>query len=314
MRPRKAFTLIELLVVVAIIALLISILLPSLSRARELSKRLVCASNVKGIGTSCKIYANENEESWPVPEFNTDKTQVKTWNKLPTDAADDTGGSATAPDRTMLSTSVSTQLSTTRAFWMLIRSGDNTPKQYVCPSSGDSVDPTDELDFYYDFFSLSNVSYGYQVPYGPIGTRPGEGLDSRMVVAADKGPMYASGLAESGASALDDIGVNPPSVTVASSPNEWRKFNSPNHGGRGAGEGQNCLYADGHASFERKPVVGVDQDNIYTAMNDGVNQSNDLWRIQGLVPPSSVGGSPWYPGMDVFGTGLFASTDSLIYP
>ena len=65
----KAFTLIELLVVIAIIALLISILLPSLSRARELSKRLVCASNIKGIGTSAKIYANDNNERWMVPAF-----------------------------------------------------------------------------------------------------------------------------------------------------------------------------------------------------------------------------------------------------
>jgi prepilin-type N-terminal cleavage/methylation domain-containing protein len=52
------FTLIELLVVVAIIALLISILLPSLSRARELSKRLVCGSNESGMGKACKIYAS----------------------------------------------------------------------------------------------------------------------------------------------------------------------------------------------------------------------------------------------------------------
>ncbi len=65
----KGFTLIELLVVIAIIALLISILLPSLSRARELSKRLVCASNVKGIGTSAKIYANDNSENWMIPPF-----------------------------------------------------------------------------------------------------------------------------------------------------------------------------------------------------------------------------------------------------
>jgi prepilin-type N-terminal cleavage/methylation domain-containing protein/prepilin-type processing-associated H-X9-DG protein len=312
MKRRKAFTLIELLVVVAIIALLISILLPSLSRARELSKRLVCASNVKGIGTSCKIYANENDESWPIPEFNPDKAVVKSWNKLPTDAADEGQGTAAIPGRwKAISTAATTKLSTTRAFWMLIRAGDNTPKQYVCPSSGDSIDPTDELDFYYDFASLSNISYGYQVSYGPTGTRPGEGLDSRMVVAADKGPMYASGLAEGGATSLNEIGTT---VLLASSPNEWRKFNSPNHGGRGAGEGQNCLYADGHASFERKPVVGVDQDNIYTVMSSGISQTTDLWRIKGIVPPKTDYGTPWYPGFDVFGVGLFASTDTLIYP
>lgn len=44
---RKRFTIIELLVVIAIIGLLISILMPSLSKARELSKRAVCLSNIK---------------------------------------------------------------------------------------------------------------------------------------------------------------------------------------------------------------------------------------------------------------------------
>ena len=68
MNRKKAFTLIELLVVVAIIALLISILLPSLARARELSKRVVCAANSRGIGQACKIYAQENEEFWPTVE------------------------------------------------------------------------------------------------------------------------------------------------------------------------------------------------------------------------------------------------------
>ena len=69
MRRKKAFTLVELLVVIAIIVLLIAILLPSLSRARELSKRLVCAANIKGVGTSAKIYANDNYEKWMVPGF-----------------------------------------------------------------------------------------------------------------------------------------------------------------------------------------------------------------------------------------------------
>ncbi|MFQ5806950.1 MAG: type II secretion system protein [Phycisphaerae bacterium] len=55
-RSRGAFTLIELLVVVAIIALLISILLPTLQRAREEARRLKCAVNIRGIGQASSMY------------------------------------------------------------------------------------------------------------------------------------------------------------------------------------------------------------------------------------------------------------------
>ena len=64
---RKAFTLIELLVVVAIIALLISILLPSLSQAREQGKRAVCLSHLKSIGQASHSYATEDRREMIVP-------------------------------------------------------------------------------------------------------------------------------------------------------------------------------------------------------------------------------------------------------
>lgn len=60
LRRCRAFTLIEVLVVVAIIALLLAILLPSLEQARRMSRATVCLSNLKQIGNACMTYSVES--------------------------------------------------------------------------------------------------------------------------------------------------------------------------------------------------------------------------------------------------------------
>ena len=75
---KRGFTLIELLVVVAIIALLIAILLPSLGRARTQARRVQCGSVLKNWGMAIYTYASMNDDAWQSAARVNNKTE--SWN------------------------------------------------------------------------------------------------------------------------------------------------------------------------------------------------------------------------------------------
>ena len=62
----SAFTLIELLVVVAVIAMLLSVMMPALTRAKEAGKRSVCLSNAKSLAAGWLVYVQENDGRFPI--------------------------------------------------------------------------------------------------------------------------------------------------------------------------------------------------------------------------------------------------------
>ena len=309
-RAPRGFTLIELLVVVAIIALLISILLPSLARARELSKRTVCSANLGGTGKGFATYATANNDDWPVPDAATAPgnsnigavdytlaTGVKRGQLLDPAIGETTSGALV--------------VSTTRGFWYLIRSGASSPKSFICPSSEDMANDEDNPAAYWDFGkgdsttetnvsqtiateNWKQVSYAYQVPFGTL-AKPNGDVDNDMALAADKGPY---GVQIEAVKSATDIGI--PTATSLSSPDDWRKFNSPNHGGFNDGEGQNVMYPDAHVSFINTPLAGVSRDNIYTQW--GTTGDNWVRRVQGRVVTKNGKQVP------------VGSTDTLLYP
>lgn len=383
MKRNKGFTLIELLVVIAIIALLIAILLPSLGRARELSKRTVCSTRLKSMGTAAGMYTNDNAGKWMIPGH---KNVTFEPNDEIIDWPGRMGGHSdpSAVDQEFRQSLWSTEsfsnlagvqeeatrVAVSRGLWMLIRDGLFATGSMICPSSdrdvqdpvrdneGGNTPPNDrnvrEPLTFYDFEGYNTLSYGYQVPFGQGKvnlSKASSKADSRMVVLADKGPFTRRGVSLSVEMGGGDLAAQVPSeiyngntgyvdpispgpvfddslanLLPKHNPIRWRRGNSPNHGGRGNGEGQNVYAIDGSAKFEKKPCVGIDNDNIYLRQGvpaDGTaddpeasdatpnDWSDTPWRGNLQILPPGFKSVELIPNSDIFING---TTDSYLWP
>ena len=75
----KAFTLVELLVVIGIIAVLIALLLPALTKARQSALSLVCLSNLRQVGMGMMQYVNDNRGTLPLADVQVSTNEPSYW-------------------------------------------------------------------------------------------------------------------------------------------------------------------------------------------------------------------------------------------
>ena len=254
---RQGFTLVELLVVIAIIALLMGILMPALARVRQIAFRMVCGTNLSGIGKAMMIYANDYDDELPraggrtstwaetIPNWQaTNRFDAYSLNRT-----DGSGGTANISS----------------CFYLLVKYAEVTPKSFICKGDSGTTEfrPADDgagsrdLIELWDFGSqpATHCSYSYHMPFGlyalTTSSEPG------MAVAADRNPLQDS---------------------PAATRKEWPSTFAPDGGKEAIKYGnaiahqedcQNVLFLDIHVGQEKRPFCGINDDNIYTFWNGG---------------------------------------------
>ena len=296
MEKQPKLTLIGLIVVILVTSFVFLVLIPVRDKISRIANKIVCGTNLKGIGTSIIVYSNDYDDNYPQlpgqgawakklgfsydlekPNFEIDQSQT---------------------DRTI-----------SASLYLLVKEVDVHPKSFVCPYA-------DQIEFdgsnpknlgFVDFWDFGpdpykHVSYAYHNPYGKY--PPNGWRSAAFAIAADMNPWFKNGdIVPPGQNNDTPQIINiPPDLLDAATYDhplnrKWRELWKPSNSLNELpythplkkkakhSEGQNVLWADGHFSFERTPNTGIKRDNIYTFWSTDENLSEQ--DIQGGTAPTS---------------------------
>lgn len=246
---RTAFTLVELLVVITIIGLLLTMLMPSLGKARELTRRAVCRTNLDAVGNAMAMYATDHMGLLPVVACKPNLA----YNKIGHNRTLVEGPTADIEDnsRTMYKL-IHAGWTTTNVRDSAVETEMVTVEGFVCPSvQQDTPDPLMD-DPQYSFSSWRHVSYSFQVQRADApGALTTQAQASDKAIMADRNPLFRW----DNSTSTDFSNMVPSGKPIGS--------NSTNHNE----EGQAVLYLDGHAAWAPSSACGSAGDNIYARMD-----------------------------------------------